>query len=190
MRDSEKIREILTSEQGRKILDYISPIYDEAYVALWLLQAIGLRLDDIVNWSDDLWKEIIPQTAVWSLPYWESEYGIPTNPNLSITQRRNTLLAAIRTRAPMNPWKIAQIASNASGVPCRVEENTAKNTFRIYLSAISSPDINENLVRTAVTRAKPSHLIFEIKYEQGASSTLYACMVSHTARKVTLRQVN
>ena len=110
------ITEILTSPQGKKALESISPIYDEAYVALWILQAIGLRLDDIVDRSDGLWKEIIPQTATWSLPYWESEYGIPTNPDLSITQRRNTLLATIRTRAPMNPWKVAQIAQNASGV--------------------------------------------------------------------------
>lgn len=190
MRHSDMITEILTSPQGKKALESISPIYDEAYVALWILQAIGLRLDDIVNWSDGLWKEIIPQTATWSLPYWESEYGIPTNPNLSITQRRSTLLATIRTRAPMNPWKVAQIAQNASGVPCRVVENTAKNTFRIYVSAISSEDIDENAVRKAVTKAKPSHLIFEIRYEQGALSTLYACMAAHTARRVTIRQVN
>lgn len=190
MRDSEQIREILTSPQGRKILDYISPIYDEAYTALWILQAIGISLDDIVNWSEGLWKEIIPQTATWSMPYWESEYGVPTNPNLSITQRRNTLLTAIRTRAPMNPWKIAQIAQSVSGVPCRVKENTAKNTFQIYVSAISSESIDENAVRKAVTRAKPSHLIFEIKYEQGALSTLYAYMAAQTARKITIRQVN
>ena len=190
MHNSDLIQQILTSPEGKKALEFISPIYDNSYHALWYLQSIGLQLDDMQSWVEDLWLQVSPQTATWGLMYWEAEYGIPTNPELPILERRNTLLATVRQRAPMNPWRIASIASAACGLSCRVDENTDINTFDIYISALGSIGIDEDAIKRAIRRAKPAHLVARIKYEQGVQSSFYPAFVSQKAVIVTGRQVN
>lgn len=108
---SKYIEEILTSPSAQRGLDYITPIYHDAYVALWLMQAIGLETDDFLQWVEEFQNQIIPQTATWSLPYWEEEYGIPANQDLPIEERQQAVLLAVRTRAPMNPKKLTHILS-------------------------------------------------------------------------------
>jgi hypothetical protein len=187
--NSDKIQQILSSPEGKKFLDYISPIYDEAYIALWIFQAVGLQFDDLETWTEDFIKQVVPQTATWSLPYWEAEYKIPANPSLSITQRRNTLIAKLRTRMPVNPYRIALIAKTICGCSCRVVENTAKNTFQLYISAPGSTGIDEAAIKTAVRQLKP-RLICEIKYEQFVSSNLYAAFAYSEGVIFTGKQVN
>jgi uncharacterized protein YmfQ (DUF2313 family) len=189
-RNSEKIQEILTSTEGQKIIDYISPIYDDAYVALWLLQVAGLQLDEMAGWMDDLWSEIIPQTTKLLISYWEAEYGIQTDKSLSILQRRNTLLAKIRTRAPINPYRMRKIVAAICGLPTRIEENVAKNTFHVYISALGKTGIDETAIQYAVNKIKPAHLIYEIKYEQGVESSFYAAFVTNEGVIFTGKQVN
>ena len=46
---TELMRSILTNETAQKIIDYISPIYGDSYVGLWLFQAIGTALGTFVG---------------------------------------------------------------------------------------------------------------------------------------------
>lgn len=119
------------------MIDYISPIYDDSYVGLNLLNTDGVQLDQMYNWISQLKQGIVPQTVPKDLlDYWEQEYGIPVDRSLSDEERRERLFLTISTRAPMNPWKMERVASfAASGITCRIEENTARNTFTIWLSS-------------------------------------------------------
>jgi len=194
VRNSKSIQQILTSPEGQKLLSYISPIYDDAYRGLWVLQSQGQQLDDLLNWANMVKEQIMPQTAQTSstegLDYWENEYGIYTDKTKTIKQRRDVLLAKIRTRGAMNPYKLAQIASAACGVSCRIVENTAKNTFDIYVTALNETGINTVALNTAVNKAKLSHLIFRIKYEQGVETSLYPAIFMYQSQKFTIGQVN
>lgn len=182
---------ILTSPEGKKIKEYISPIYDEAYIAQWILQTIGVELDDLRKWVEEYWNQIVPQTATWGLPYWESEYGIPTDSTKTNQQRRNELQVKIHTRTPMNPWRLAQIVSNATGgLKCRIVENTAKNTFQIWITAFNDVQINEEELKKIVNKYKPAHLVFEIMYENGDEAAIYPAAIVRTGGEITIRQVN
>lgn len=186
-----RINSILKSEKGRKMLSHISPVYDEAYSTLWLLQAMGIEFDEIEKWTDEIWKLIVPQTAPeWGLAYWEEEYAIPINPEISVKERRDKIVATIKTKAPMNPFKISEIATNAAGVQCRVEEYIDDHTFAIYVSAINGTSIDEEKIKYEIKKAKPAHLIFVIRYEQGTESNIYPTFTARYAKAVTLRQVN
>mgnify|MGYP000865776735 FL=1 len=188
--NSEKIKTILSSPEGQKSLDYVSPIYDNAYVALWLYQVIGLELDEMVVWVKNLSDEIVPEKTKLLVSFWEKEYGIPIDETLPLSQRRNILLSKIKTRAPITPYRIRTIVTAACGRSSRVAENVAKNTFHVIISAPGQNGIDETAIKYAIDQIKPAHLIYEIKYEQGVQTPIYAGCFMRVLKTVTLRQVN
>lgn len=159
---SKYIEEILTSPSAKRGLNYITPIYQEAYNALWIMQAMGLQTDIIIKWIEEYIQQILPQTTTWLLPYFEEEYGIPVNTALSIEERRKNLLIAIRIRAPMNPTKFAFVLSSLTGIEdIHIKENISKNAFYTETTiALNKEQVKK--VHNIVNKYKPAHLIYWI----------------------------
>lgn len=156
---TELMDEILKSQTAQRIIDFVAPIYGNGYVALWMFQAIGKPLDAIASFVDSLRDQTIPQTATWSLPIWEREYGITPEPAWTDAQRQANLVSKMKYIPPVNPAKLAEYASAAAGVPCEVIENIAKNTFAVVLRA-NSDTIDR--AKQAIDEGKPAHLIYII----------------------------
>lgn len=188
---TELMNQILTSQAARDILDELSPIYGEARVALWLFQVIGAELDDTRQWTQETMDQVVPQTATWSLDYWEDEYAIPRDPTLSTQKRRERILSYLRYRAPMNPYNLARVASSAAdGVECRIEERTgAPSSFTIWATAFPSPEV-EAKIRAAVDRAKQARLSYGVKYEQSTAGALFVGGALQMSYDITIRQVD
>ena len=172
---------------AQKIVQDISPIYGEAYVVLWLIQVIGAILDEMDEWSSSLGKQVVPQTATWSLPYWEEQYKIITSPDWDADRRRQNIVNKCKNRAPINPYKMESIASVAAGASARVEELTGKNKFTVYLST-KKDLVDENYVKREIDKAKPAHLIYEIIYERYIEAVKYLGGIIQTTKEVTLKQ--
>ena len=162
MYNTELMKEILKSEKAQKIVQMISPRYGEAYVALWILQAAGVIQDQMTEWCESLEDQTRPETATWSLPYWEKQHNVLADSTWSIERRRQNLINKIRQRSAMNPERLANIIAVASGANCVIEENTGKNHFTVHLSGISTLE-NEDYVRSVIYKAKPAHLIYDLK---------------------------
>lgn len=156
---TELMDEILTSPEARNIVGQVSPIYGAAFAGLWLFQVIGRQLDDMEAWSRAFQAETVPQTATWSLDYWEENYGIPRNPYLSEQQRRARIISRIRDRAPMSPAKLSKYIADFTGYECEIIENTGKNQFTLIRRNQSGP---LGLVRILLNEAKPAHLIYKL----------------------------
>lgn len=156
---SDLIEKIITSPSAKRGLDYITPIYGKAYVALWLTQAIGIQTDLIIKWIEEYKNQILPQTATWALSYFEEEYGIPVNNMLPIEERRKAVFLAIMARAPMNPAKLSDILSMSVNADVRIKENTGKNAFlaesKAYLDSYSIKKM-----KGIIDKYKPAHLIY------------------------------
>lgn len=148
---------ILTSETAQRLIDFIAPIYGYGYVALWMFQAVGLSLDEITGIAEGLGNQTVPQTADWSIPDWEAEYGISPDPSLTDDQRRTNIIMRMNFVAPANPARLEQIASAASGVPCEIIENIGKNTFAVAMREYGGNIPN---MKTTLDTAKPAHLIY------------------------------
>lgn len=176
MYNTELMQRILQSPAAWDIIGELSPIYGEARVALWLFQVIGAELDDTRQWTRELMDQVVPHTATWSLDYWEDEYALPRDPALTTQQRRDRILAYLRARAPMNPYKLAQVASAAAGgAACRVLERTGKpSVFTLVVTDFFPSSKGEAKIRQAVDRAKQARLSYLIRYEQFASESVCA----------------
>ena len=185
---SKLMQEIIKSEEAKKILDYVSPIYENSYLGLWLFEVIGQELDDLNQVVDSFEQQVVPQTATWALQYFEAQYGIPTNESLPIQQRRDAIILKIKTRAPMNPAKMADIIKTAIGADVRIEENVAKNTFAIIVS--DTPNETEKMkIREVVDKSKPAHLIYRIEFEQHTNGNIYYGGVFAVGKELTMVQV-
>lgn len=186
--ESETIRAILTSPAGRRMLDAISPIYGDAAHFLRILNAIGGQLDELCAWSEQMWSEIVPQTATWSLPLWEAEYAIEPNEALTAAQRRDRLLARMKKNTAMNRYRLEQILSSFTGARVVIRERTGKNQFSVFVQTPGF-DREAELVRL-IERFKPAHLIYAVLYEQFTQGTQHWGGVVSTGFRQTLLQAN
>ena len=185
---TELMEKILTSEMGQKMLSEVSPRYGDAYVVLWLFQVMGLEMDKVMGWVESLQDQVVPQTATWAIEYWEKQYGIAPNDSLTIEQRRQNVVNIMTGKRPMTPYRLENIVFAETGFKCRVEENTAKNTFELYIDAMPE-DVDVESLSAVIKKVKPARLlcniIFENAVEQGA---LYIATAIQHSKNITLQQ--
>jgi uncharacterized protein YmfQ (DUF2313 family) len=155
------MRHILTDKTAQKIIDYVSPIYGESYVGLWLFQAIGVALSEITTVSEQLLQETTPATADLLLDQWEKAYGLATDSSLTKEQRRERIIAKLQSRGLASPARMsAAISAALGGAKVEITENVAQNTFLVNIR-----DLVPSLVPAVavIEQMKPAHLIYQIR---------------------------
>ena len=158
---TELMRSILTNDTAQKIIDYVSPIYNNSYVGLWLFQAIGTVLGEVCAIAEQLRYETNPASADLLLDYWEREYGIAQDSSLTKEQRRANIIAKIQSHGPVSPAAMSNAVSAAlGGVEVDITENVKKNTFLV--------NIRENVdtivpAVAVIERMKPAHLVYQVR---------------------------
>lgn len=174
---------ILTNEMAQTIIDYVSPIYGNSYVGLWIFQAIGTVLEEIYNLANDLKKETNPVTSTLLLDYWEAHYGLSKDSTMTPEQRRSRIITKIRNRGACSPARLATAVSDAlGGVGVDITENVTPNKFIVSIRE-NVPSLEPAIA--VIEKMKPAHLIYEIVI--GQQSTLTAEM--KTANAITHAEV-
>lgn len=158
---TELMKSILTSETAKRIIDWVSPIYGNSYVCLWIFQAIGLVWDDVDRIASQLRYETTPCTTDLLLEYWERQHGISVDTSLTKEQRREQIISKKLKRGPCNPSRLAAAVSVAlGGVDVDIQEHVGKNTFLVNVR-----DVVPSLVPAVAVleRMKPAHLVYQIR---------------------------
>lgn len=158
---TELMEKILTSRTAQKMIDYVSPIYGNSYVGLWLFQAMGLILDKPVEYAEALMHEANPITSVLLLDQWEQHYALPKDSSLTTEQRQARLASKMLSRGPCNPERLAEAVSSAiGGVEVRIRENVEPNTFLVEIQEVI-PSVAP--VVAVLEKKKPAHLVYQIQ---------------------------
>ena len=119
----------------------------------------------VVLWqSDDLLKQGFIDTATWSLSVFEEEYGIKTNLNLSLEERREIIKAKKRGQGVCSIEMIKNVCEAFSGGEVNVIENSAPYTFTIQFVGVKGIPRNMNGLKETINNIKPAHLLYEFKY--------------------------
>lgn len=134
---TELMEQILTNEKAQEIIDYVSQIYGNSYVGLWLFQTIGSVLGPLYDTSEQLMLETSPATSTLLLPYFENEYGIQADPTMSLEQRREVVVAAMRSKGACTPARLADSVSAAlGGAPVEIIEYAGDKLIFTEIDAI------------------------------------------------------
>lgn len=158
---TELMQSILTNETAQRIIDFVSPLYGNSYVGLWLFQAIGTALDDVCKIADQIRYETNAATADLLLGYWEKQYGLPDGSGLTKAQRRDRIISKKLNQGPCNTARMcAAISAALGGADVEITENVAQNTFLVNVR-----DIIDSIVPAVavIERMKPAHLIYQIR---------------------------
>ena len=135
---TELMVQILTSEQAQLYIDQISPIYGNAYVFLNVFNAIGQVLDDVIQLSsEELRKQLFPQTVTWAIDIWEKNYGIESDTTLTIEERRKRLLSVIQDNfsyGTMTPKRLSNLVTNLTGYETSIVERLTPTTFKFRIN--------------------------------------------------------
>lgn len=160
-RPTELMQSILTDEIAQKIIDWVSPIYGNSYVGLWIYQAIGVVLSEVYAIAEQFRDETTPVSSDLLLDYWEKQYGLPPDSSLTKEQRRFRILTKKQSRGPCNPKRLADAVSVAlGGVEVDITENVGPNKFVVNVREII-PSILPAV--SVIERMKPAHLIYDIR---------------------------
>lgn len=158
---TELMRSILKNEMAQRIIDFVSPIYGNSYVGLWIYEVIGIVLSEVYDISDKLRYETNASTTELLIDYWENQYGIPKDSSLTLEQRRYRLLVKKRNGGPCNPKRLSDDVSAAlNGAEVDITENVSQNTFRVNIHDVVpsyAPAV------AVIERRKPAHLIYRVK---------------------------
>ena len=166
---TEMMRAILTDKTAQEIIDYVSPIYGNSYVGLWIFQANGTLLGRVQEICSALMYETTPVTSTLLLDYWERQYGLGKDTSLTVEQRRSRIVQQILTRGPCNPAVLASAVSSAlGGVQVDIEENVGKNTFAVYIGS-AVEDLTPAI--EVLEKRKPAHLIYRIEVRNAETVT-------------------
>lgn len=161
--ETELMRLILTDETARAMIDWVSRLYGESYVGLWLYQVMGLALTGPSKAAERLRTETTPATATADglLPMWEEHYGLPTDESLSEDSRRAKLILQAQIWGQCNPAKLARAVSNLlGGAEVTVEERTDGHSAAPYkfLVKVSGDVPNTDGAGALIRRMTPAHL--------------------------------
>lgn len=162
-----------TRPTARDMMDMISPIYDRSYVAKWIFEVMSVPLTLAQDTVADLRNQSFPETATWSLPYWEQSYGIVTNEALSIEERRRAIMQKRNFRKPMNPARIEMLVEELCGRQCELVENVEPHTFEIKLSPGDST-VSLKQVIDLIDEVKQAQKSFRIVFETPVSVRIRA----------------
>ena len=158
---TELMKSILTNETAQKMIDYVSPIYGNSYVGLWIFQAIGAVLSDVCTIADQLRYETNACTADLLLDYWERQYGLSTDRTLTKEQRRGRIISKKQNRGPCNRARLeAAVSAALGGVEVDIMENVEKNTFLVNVREVVPSVVPAVAV---IERMKPAHLVYQIR---------------------------
>ena len=158
---TELMKSILTNETAQKIIDYVSPIYGNSYVGLWIFQSIGVVLSDVCTIADQLRYETNACTSDLLLDYWERQYGIQKDSSLTKEQRRERIIKKKQNHGPGNRVRLESAVSDAlGGAKVDITENTDRNTFRVNIHDVV-PSYKPGV--SVIERRKPAHLIYRVR---------------------------
>ena len=123
--ETELMRSILTDGTAQQMIDWVSRLYGESYVALWLFQVMGTALTGPAVLAESLRSETSPATASRLLDLWEAHYELPTDGSLSDAARRARLILQSQIWGPCSPDHLAKALSNAlGGAEVSIQERT------------------------------------------------------------------
>ncbi len=109
-------------------------------------------------------NELFAATAEKWLPLWEAAFGIPTEPDKSLSDRRSRLMSKLRGAGTTTPEQIRQVVASFANSDCEIIEDPANYSFTVkFVGTVGIPP-NIADVKAAIEEIKPAHLAYTLLY--------------------------
>ena len=174
MSDRQTYKEmIVQSTSAKRMIETVSPIYEDAYVGCWLFEDIGREWDRLWKIIDKLPDQLFPQLASWLLYLWEERYGITPNIGDDDETRRIRNMEAEAPPKPFTPFTLNQWVYANCRRQALVEDHVGPYTFGVYV--VNHPDslpLDYSKLYKYIVQHKHSHMSFELRLESDSTITI------------------
>lgn len=161
---------IITSDTAERMLERVSPIYDDSYVGLWMFEAIGREYDKLWEAINTLPAQLFPETVTWAIDLWERRYGLASVPTQTIEQRRQKVLEMRALPRPFTPASLERYIKTMTGRSVEVIDRISPYTFGINITdADGSATLDLTTLRRYIDAHKQSHMSYEILCQSAAT---------------------
>lgn len=139
----------------------VPPFVAEMLEMAALFEAEQPELDRLESILSELLAQFYIKTATYSLETWEKEFGLDTDPQLSLDQRRAGVLAKLNTRTPATVKMLENLVRQTMGEDLiRIVEHPEEYRFTVYVQEDWLSD-RLGIARQAVHDARPAHLNYK-----------------------------
>ena len=142
---------------------------------LELQYAIYLELKEMDELSSDIFEQFFIQTATWSLPLWEREFGLTPGDTISnYEERREALIAKIRSSGTTTIAKLEEVGESFTNGGVKVTEENPNYHFIVEFTSVIGLPRNLDDFEEAINRIKPAHLGWEFEFRYRTHAELRA----------------
>ena len=140
------------------MINLYQEFYQNSKECAALQRAIGIQCEKLIDAVADLKKQFFVESATWGLEYWERFLGLPVSPKKKEQNRREIILAHLRSYRVTTKELIYNIASGFSNGEIEIIEDFENYEFTInFISQLGVPENIEQL-KAVISKVKPAHL--------------------------------
>lgn len=140
------------------------------------------QLSDVNEIISDTELQFALSTATWGLIYWEREYGVKTDENLTYEQRRDIVRAKIRGNGTCTIELIKSII-NAYFISAKINENYDEGVFSCLFEGKFDDEVKRKSLDASISAVRPAHLNFDLRYQENVDGIgyvgSYVDMITH-----------
>ena len=126
-----------------------------------LTGSIGASITALDNRTDNFIAQLDIDTATWALEVYEKEYGIVTDRNKPLDERRSVVKSKMRGGGSLSAAQIKIVADSFTNGDVAVSLN---NGILIEFTSVIGTPPNMDDLKTALELIKPAHLPISYKY--------------------------
>lgn len=169
------------------LLKYLPDYYEESEEVKIIQSSLEVEINELLNYIDDCITQLCIDTATWGLSFWENTYGIKTNTNKSINERRSIIKAKMRGRDTTTVKLLESVAEAfmKEGNAYLVEE-FSKYAFTLNLISKSGFPYSLDGLYNIIEEIKPAHLRANYKLISILKSKLYIGTYSSSGEEITV----
>lgn len=149
-----------------KLIQSLPMYYLESKVMKELIKPFDLENEILLNIIFDYINQFFVNTATFSLPKYEFEYGLPINPDLPISERRSRIMAKMKTTGTTTVQKIKTVITSWSDYEADVFEKT-ENDYEVKIVFTDFVGVPSNMqdVKKAINEIIPAHLVVNFVFK-------------------------
>lgn len=147
------------------LIDLYPAFYgDSPEFAAWQ-RAMDVQVQAALDSQDDLYDQLMVETATWSLSLWEKEVGLDTDLARNTDQRRERVLGKLRSLPEsMTPARLEEMLEAFGKWGVAIEEKIGEYAIVIrFTDAYGTPTYMDS-VDQAVREAIPAHIAYSFAF--------------------------
>lgn len=149
-------------DRSSVMMSYVPKYYNDSLYYKEQNKAKGKEFDIIQTIIDEIYKQINPQTATWSLNLWEEFLGIEKSNN-GIEVRRTEILQKLLSIQRITPISMERAIKRILLADVEIIRNVAPYTFRIKIKE-NSLNCDFELLKKIVEEYKEAHMAYQTSF--------------------------